>query len=330
VVQWRSLRSDSSRRGTVSARWPSPILTAATVLLVLLSITPSVGGASSNFFRNAIYTGSNYIAHVGCASVKSPTPSWSKSTGLGKLSVSAHAATCQKSKGGTMFTSQAGAIPELTVISPVHVPSGNGGVNVSWAINFAATLNYSTPSSPRCPTITSIDDTYYSAWYNSTSGLSTTTWYNVTELQTECVVESQIEFSGTASVENLSGGPTIYASNSWYGYEMVGMQIYGLSYWENFSNPAAGSNSNYSTGPPATTVFGKNPTTLTGSYDPKFFINSSAYSTAFWSSSKYEAVTDLEANVFVDVYKFAHSTANVLFNAPTIAKIVRLQPFQVW
>jgi hypothetical protein len=299
-------------------------------LIVALSGVASAGIATPTVFAGAHYVGNHSITKDGCATQKTATPKWSKLTGAGKISSATGVTTCPKSKGGPSFQSVSESEPQLSVFAPVKVRPGVGGVNVSWTITLAGSLTLSAPAKAKCAPTVYTSNNYYASWYNSTSGSTVSTWDNYTQLFTDCVVENEVWIIGNAYLLNLSGGPTISASNSWsgpmnYSYD----QIYGSSSWQNFSNPAASPNS-FSYAPVTTTTAGFSPQNFTGTYAPQWFLNTSSASTAFWAKSSYEVYTYIEADVFAIIVGYPHASATAMVNMSTGSNHVRLLPLVVW
>lgn len=314
-------------------RYRTPILTKLAIivpgLLVAASI-PQAGAVSPGVLRGARSIGAEFIDTGGCWKEKSLTPSWSRSTEVGRMSSSDRAMTCPKSIGGATDYSFSESQTSLEVYGPVSVPVGVGGVNVSWSLNLSASISHSQPSSAKCPFVKTSTSTFYSAWVNGTSGNSVPTWFNVSIIQAECIILSEVYLFGGAYVANLSGGPTIYPSNTWmdptiYNYTST----YGQTYWWNFSNPAASPNV-YSFTPTYSGSSGTPTQNMSGTFTPEWFMNASAYSTAFWAHSHYEMYSYIGEYAFAEVLSFPGSSAAATVNTATGSHHIQLLPISVW
>jgi len=284
----------------------------AIVAIMALSSVASAGISTPGVFKGAVWSPSNFIDVSGCAKAAGALPHWSKLTGDGKLASTASAATCSKARGGSTFSSYAETEPELTVKSPVKIPSGTGGVNVTWNIVVAGSDSAAVTSAGACPVA-------YSYAYSINYGY---TWFNYSYSDSYCSVESEIEMFGEAYVQNVTGGTQIYPNNYWDLFNTSGAYYSNYtdkgsysnsSYWA--SNYSYAYTSNYSYGPSGS---------ISGTYNPTWFINST-----FSHSAKYAVYTYIGAFVYVEVQGYTgHGAASL--NGATGPNHVDLQHFAVW
>ncbi|HTT26091.1 MAG TPA: hypothetical protein VMH90_03905, partial [Thermoplasmata archaeon] len=120
------------------SRAPAAAVAIGLATLVLLTAVPSAGAATPAGFRGAAWNPVLYKSVGGCARGHATVPGWTRSTGDGTWRASGHARTCPKAQGGSATPSYADAEGELTIQSPVLLPTGAGGVNISWSIAIAA------------------------------------------------------------------------------------------------------------------------------------------------------------------------------------------------
>jgi len=285
----------------------------AIVTIMALSSVASAGVASPNAFRGAVWSPNLYKDLSGCASARGALPHWSKLTGLGKSSSSVAAATCSKARGGSTFESYAEAGGEVEVQAPVKIPTGTGGVNVTWNIVAAATDSATVTSALVCPVQYS-----YSAHINYGY-----TWYNYSYSDAYCEVESEVYMYGYSYLENVSNGNEIGPSNYWVEpYNESGVYYYNDSDVGTYSNSSYWAN-NYSYTYTYNHTYGPSGS-LSGTYTPTWFINGT-----FTHSSKYEVITYIETEAYVYVEGYAgHGSAS--FNAATGPNHLQLMPFSVW
>lgn len=304
----------------------------AIVSIAVLAMSPAAaaGVASATVFTGAHYDANFVNTKTGCVTLKTSSPKWSRATGVGTMRAATTAATCSAIRGGPSFESNSEGNPTLSVFAPVRVPTGAGGVNVSWTFTVSGSLSLAAPAKAHCPATRTTSDVFYSSWYNSSSGSTVSTWDNYTDLYTLCEVGNEVYLTGGASILNMSGGPTIAASNTWSGpINYSYSQIYGDSSWNNFSNPAASLNS-ASLYSPTTSTSGPFTQTLTGTYSPQWFMNTSSASTKFWGKSQYEVYTWIEAQVFSQVFDYPRSTAAASLDLSTSSNHLQLLGFSVW
>jgi hypothetical protein len=276
------------------------------------SAVAAAGVASPGLFRGAVWSPSDFKDLEGCATITGALPHWSKLTGDGKMAAAGAAATCSKARGGSAFESYVESEPELTVLSPVKIPSGVGGVNVTWDVVVAGSDAAAVTSAGPCPTA-------YSYSYHYNYGY---TWYNYSYSDSYCAVQSELELYGDSYVINESSGGSIYSTNYWDLYNESGLYNDSYSYSATYSNSSYWASNysyhyayNYSYGPSGS---------ISGSYAPTWFINST-----FAHGVKYKVETYLGALIYCVVEGY-QGRASATLNAATGPNHADLQHFSVW
>jgi hypothetical protein len=284
----------------------------AVVAIMAFSAVAAAGVATPGVFKGAVWSPSDFKDIGGCASLTGALPHWSKLTGDGKMAAAGAAATCSKARGGSSFESYAESEPELTVQSPVKIPHGLGGVNVTWNIVVAASSTAVVTSSGPCPVA-------YHYAYSYNYGY---TWYNYSYTDSYCSVEAELELYGDSYVINESSGSSIYSTNYWDLYNESGQYYDSYADSGNYSNSSYWA-SNYSYSYAYNYTYGSTGS-ISGSYSPTWFINST-----FARGVHYKVDTYLGAFVYCTVEGWTGHTSATL-NAATGPNHVDLQRFSVW
>jgi len=284
---------------------------AAVVAIMALSAVASAGVATPSAFLGAVWAPNTYKATSACATATISAPHWAKLTGVGKLASSAKASTCPKSKGGTAFQSYADTQGGLTIHAPVKIPTGTGGVNVTWAVVASGALSATYTTGP-CPVT-------YSYSYHYNYGY---TWFNYSYSYSYCSVEATAQIYGEAYVYDMTTGATTYPTNYWSAYNSSGIYNYSYKDTGNYSNSSYWTSNytysgsyNYSYGPGGAIAWTASPT---------WFINGT-----FTHSHRYL----VETYIYLYTYATAEGyvgTASSAVNAATGVNHVDLKPFSVW
>src|SRR5579871_1223805 len=150
------MRGESERMGRTGYRWRVGALSGLGALTVAsifaLSAVASAGVAHPASFPGAYWSPFTYRDNEGCAQAHAYPAHWAAITGHGSSKGAASAKTCPAYRGGSSVDSFGDVEQELQVWAPVSLPSGSGGVNVSWSLNMAASqTNGLTGSSYACP-----------------------------------------------------------------------------------------------------------------------------------------------------------------------------------
>jgi len=109
-----------------------------TLIMVFSPIAAAGAVHPSLLFPGATWAPYAYKSTGGCANAQMIAPHWTALNGAGRMRVQAAANTCPAYRGGSAQYSSAYANNEISVMAPVVMPTGTGGVNVTWNMNFAA------------------------------------------------------------------------------------------------------------------------------------------------------------------------------------------------
>jgi len=307
------------KNGRTGYRWRIGVLSGlgavALASIFALSFVADAGVAHPASFPGAYWAPYTYRDNGGCAPAHAYPAHWAATTGHGSLKGSTSAKTCPAYRGGSTVDSDGYTSQELEVYAPASMPSGVGGINVSWAINVAANQASGITGSLSCPSVT------YS--YNYNYGY---TWYNYTDTYADCEVSSSVEMYGYAYVYDMTTGSYFYSSNYWGGLYNETFQ-----YNDTYSYSATYSNSsywiyNYSYGPYSYNYSSGSAGGFTGSYAPQWFFNGT-----FSSTDSYQVITYIDAYQSSYVYGYAGSGhASTTINAAGTTHHVNLLPFSIW
>jgi hypothetical protein len=305
------MRGESAKSGRTNyrRRMVSVATGAGAIALVAVMAMSSMASAG---FPGATWTPFTYKDSEGCATAKGFPAHWAAATGHGKDKLSTSAVTCPAYRGGDKTFSLGDAFGELTVTAPVHLPTGTGGVNVSWSIVGTATDSGGFTGSGACPTV------YYNGSYNYGY-----TWYNYSDAQADCYAYAEVSLYGEAYLMDLTTNTAFYPSNYWNLYNTSGNENFSYtdtatysnsSYWiYNYSYSYA---NNYSYGPSGA---------LAGNMAPQWFINGT-----FSHSDQYNVITYLEPSTVSEVNGFTHGHAASSVNFATGPNHEDLLPFSIW
>ena len=162
-----------------------------------------------------------------------------------------------------------------TVTDPLKLPSGSGGVNVSWDLHVTGGQTASNPNSTYGCQV---------GVYASSTNFGYT-WWNVTTRYANCYVYAVIEVAGYAYLYDSTTGVYAYPWNWWggiYNYTLIQNYTYDVAY--NYSNSSYWFyNFTYYSG--FNMTFG-GPGSLNGTYAPQWFINGT-----FNAGDRYELTT---------------------------------------
>jgi hypothetical protein len=278
-----------------------------------LSSAAASGAASPGIFKGAVWA--PYLEKVvnGCASVTSADPHWTKLTGAGKWQATTAAAVCSKARGGNTFESYSTAESELEVLSPIKLPSGTGGVNVTWNLVAAGSNSAGVVGTLKCPY------TYYNYSYNYGY-----TWYNFSEVISECFAEGLMEVFGSAWVNDLTTNTQSNPTNYWTGVVNVsGVYNETIAYKANYSNSSYWA-SNYSYSYISNYSFAPSNSFAT-SWTPTWFVNGT-----FLHSNRYTVESYIEVIIASDAYGYVNSHATSKVNMATGGNHIDLLPYHVW
>jgi hypothetical protein len=284
---------------------------AAVVAIMALSAVASAGVATPSAFLGAVWAPNTYKSTSACATAAVTAPHWAKLTGAGKLSAAAKASTCSKAKGGTAFASYADANGEIQVHAPVKIPTGVGGVNVTWAI-VATGSDTATYTAGVCPVS-------YSGSYHYNYGY---TWFNYSYSYSYCSVEASVSLYGYAWVYDMTTGASSYPSNYWSMYNSSGIYNDTYHYQGNYSNSSYWT-SNYSYSGAYSYNYGAGGA-QSWVASPTWFVNGT-----FTHSHKYLVETYISLSCYSTAQGYT-GTASCAMNAASGVNHVDLKPFSVW
>lgn len=298
------------RTGSIGRRlgqWAGLGGAASVVAVIGLALTATAFPLGSTF-PGAVGTPYNYYGSSGCAQTHAPRPTWSAKTGDGALRGSTVARTCPAVRGGTGIASGADVTQEISVSAPVTLPTGAGGINVTWSLrifgNQSATFSRATPD---CPAITVTYNYGYTTY-------SYTYW--------DCIVSASVQVGIVAWLSDVTNGSTFVPSNSWAG-------LSSSTAIENVTNFSTSSNSSYWGIPNGTTFNGTigGPAKISGRYDPTLFINGT-----FVHSHRYLLETYVFATQATEIYGYpsGRGFAHTLIDMGGKGGHADLMPFSIW
>lgn len=274
----------------------------AVALVMMLSPMAQAGAVHPSGLKGASWYPSSSWDTSGCGTVKTTAPHFAPTTGNGKWAGDAKASTCPTYIGTTGLDSQASASGEINVVAPVHLPSGSGGINVTWSLAvswaYSATVN---TTNPVCPGY-SYNYSYYEYWIP--------TWYNYTYTSSYCSADASVSLYGDAYLVDVTSGVTYNPSSYWYGIS-AGFDWYTDTYTDtfNYSNPSYWIDNGTSW---STYGYQHGSTHASGSFSsansPTWYINGT-----FVKSDKYVLYTyiDGSASVYLDGLKHSAGMASV-------------------
>lgn len=283
--------------------------------VALLSTSGSGMGTRVAGFPGSQFTPTDWKSFQGCGKLDAPTPTWSGSTGISRMDISATSKRCGSNRGGLAAFSSASSDMQNSLAIPVRLPSGSGGINVTWNLSLlGGTKARYLGSGASCPWSTSRQTYYNRAW-----GVYTLT-YN-TSL---CYSEAYTSVYAGAVLEDLTQGIWYYPSNYWNGlYNQSGVYNQTTIVTWNYSSPAHYSSnhtssygSNYSIGPTAS---------MTGAYSVTMFINGT-----FTRSDKFEVLTFVNITAATSEGGFTNGLALAYVDLGSGPYSARLEPFSIW
>jgi hypothetical protein len=269
-------------------------------------------------FASAGFPGATWAPYTdrsssGCATAQAYPAHWAAASGHGKFKGDTTATTCPAYRGGAKTESYGDVYGELTVTAPIHLPTGTGGVNVSWNIVVAGSTTGTASTSGGCPVV------YYNGSYNYGY-----TWYNYSDADSDCGAIGEVSLYGFTYVYDVTTGTYSYASNYWNNaYNTSGIENYSYSdsytysnssYW--IYNGSYSYSANYSYGSAGT---------LSGTYNPTWFVNGT-----FTHTDKYNVITEIEPSMDAEVYGYASGHATAALNMASGPNHEDLLPFSIW
>ena len=275
--------------------------------IFVLSGWASAGTTPGALFPGAHWTGATSYWNNGCSRVHDHRPTWSATTGNGTLRGGTRANTCPPVRGGNSVNSYGILSQEISVVAPVTLASGTGGVNVTWDLRVFGnqssgfrTAGYTCPGTP------------YSYTYTNSSG--TVTYSGV---YYSCFEGAEIDVWMFASLVDSTNGTTFSASNSWNG-------LTSTSYTENLTNMTVWNN------PSTWTTFNGSvgaPGKISGHYRPQLFINGT-----FNAKHTYAVETFVITSQISEVIGFATGRAfdRTMVDMGGKAGHADLLPFSIW
>ena len=254
-------------------------LLAALALGSVVGLVASPLAAASPTLATGGWSPGASVVLSGCATATARLPHWFPANATGQLRSVAASKICSVQRGGPSFGSFADAVTALTVAVPVALPSGPGGVNLSWrAVGLLGTSGTVTSSAP-CPV--------HHAAANYDLGY---TWFNYTETYASCDVAGSASFEGFAYLVDRTNGTVFAATNGWSGaFNISGAQNTSFRYAQTYSNRSYwSSNASYN----YSFVYGFGAAgSIAVSGSPTWFINGS-----FLATHQYDAVSVFTAD----------------------------------
>jgi|SRR5579871_6329227 len=313
------MRGESARMGRMGYRWRvgamSGLGALALASIFALSSVANAGIAHPNSFPGAYWSPFTFRENEGCAQAHAYPAHWAATTGHGSWKGAVSAKTCPAYRGGTNVESIGEVEGELNVYAPVSLPSGSGGVNVSWNLNVAYSdsgglsgTNYSCPQ------------TIYA--YNYNYGY---TWFNFTEVFANCEAGANADIGGFAYLYDQTTSSYYYPSNYWAGvFNDSGTENYSFSYSYTYSNSSYWAY-NYSYSYALNGTFGS-AGSFSGTLAPQWFINGT-----FSSTDSYQVETYIFSSMEALAFGFsnsAHGASSINMAGTTHHE--NLLPFSVW
>ena len=297
--------------------------TIISILLVYLVALPhAVATFQAGAFPRATWTANTTkwvqaYPHSTCGRPHVGRDVWSPWSGIGYLKAGAFAADCILKAGAVLHAGAAQVTQGLTVVTPLALPTGPGGVNVSWDLNVSYNVSFlvnGSISPVKCPGI--VDN-----WSTNLSN----TWINSTEETYNCGALSGLDLNAFAYLIDLTTNRTFGPSHlsPWAHDVSAGVFNYTDKNITTYSNPhfwqrnsSAVVYINESGGPSVSGIM---------NLTPRWFINGS-----FLAGDKYELVTWIRAGVtgFYDSYASGYASAR-LDMASGISNS-RLLPIVTW
>ena len=313
------MEGDSGRTARLGYRWrvgaASGLGALAIASIFVLSSVANAGVARPASFPGAYWAPFTYRDNSGCAQAHAYPAHWTALTGHGTSKGSTSAKTCPAYRGGSAVASYGSVEQELQVWAPVAMPSGTGGINVSWDLNLAASQSTGLTGSTACPT-----NTYH---YNYNYGY---TWFNYTYTSGYCFLESYLDIAGFTYLYDMTTSTYTYSSNYWSGLFNETYQYndtYGYSY--NYSNSSYWAY-NYSYGPYSYSYSAGGAGGFTGAFAPQWFINGT-----FVSTDSYQVITYIFGYQSSEMaYYGGPGHAATTINMAGTTHHENLLPFSIW
>ncbi len=223
----RAKALEGSTRGRMSV-WSGLTVTGVAAVVLLLTGAASAGGVHPTTFGGATFAPSYSTGVSGCGKLTSAPPTWSKKTGDGNFAANASSPPCASTVKGVAVASSASASADSLVYAPVKLPTGVGGINVTWTLNAAWLVHITQGVASGCPGSSSSYGYYYS-YLN--------TWINYTDSYSSCSADASIDVYGSAMVLDVTNGSSYYSDNYWYGFYQQDSWSYSTYlYTTNYSN----------------------------------------------------------------------------------------------
>lgn len=281
--------------------------TAGAVLLVaaVMALAPAATASAAAAFKGSIGSPSYGWSESGCGKIKSSPPRWSAATGVATWYANGTATSCKGGVSGYGSSSDVSANGQETVYAPVKVPTGYGGVNVTWSLSGYWDVKVVKGTTSHCPGY-AYNYSYYYYYYSS--------WVNTSYNSTDCSADASIDIGGYAELIDTSTNSYYYSNNYWYGisHDYDWYTDY-YQYQTNWSNPLYYSN-NYTSWSSYGYQSGSNGGG-TFSIAPTWFINGT-----FVKTDHYIVETYIYVNVYADLAGQKGGKATAVFDGKTAGR----------
>jgi len=205
------------------------LLLLCSTIVISSQLPQTYAGPLTRAFPHSTWSTTNVTwiessGNVSCGSAIAGLNGWSPWSGVARMTGTSLSKVCPwtGSPYGTPIIWGDGEVNQFLLIqAPVKMPSGKGGVNISWTWNISEnwTVRVSGPRNPvSCPVLSS----------NTSTKLSNT-WKNVTYENSDCGGYAEVEVTGNVSLVDLSTNTTYRGSpRGWIG-------VGGEAAWQNLT-----------------------------------------------------------------------------------------------
>lgn len=196
----------------------------AMAIMVMMALSPIASAMTPGVtFKNSTPATSSSFYLSGCSFGKVVKPTFSTTTGFGKIAMKGSAHTCKAAKGGQLVTSFADFSSSVGLTQSVHLLAAKTNVAITWNVTGLAT-GAATGVATHCPTYT------YSFSY-----FAGTTWVFYNSSSSYCAAEAYWEMYSDPYVYDATTGTYSYGTFN-YMYNQTGNYHDMYSYTYNYSN----------------------------------------------------------------------------------------------
>lgn len=268
------------------------------VPVLLLVAGGSSGVASAGAPPGAHWSPTFDILAEGCARGTMANPSWSWATDTAKWQGAVQGKSCRGVSGGPLTESLAAAEGTIGFGLPIKLPTGPGGVNLSWSLRFTARDDVVLPAHPQCPVVRTNTSQYTK---------STNDWYNTSTVDRTCLATATVVLELSAYVLDRTNGSVAWGTTVPTYSNVSGRELVNQSYSTTHSNPKYWY-LNSTTTDYQVANFGPNGS-ISGSFTPTLSITG-----AFKAAHQYQLVAEIVYGTYLEIVGYRHASGSAVFD----------------